>query len=253
MPFVTRAPKDGIPPHSPELVSQRATVAQATYERFDFGEGAAEEYEDNRGNGEFFDAELKRLFETEPRDWRHSATGDVWMRPVFMLTTSGDVSMWFRLEFSVEFSRFSDQVVEAYAIDKAGSLRGSLPDATGRLTQFEDSLLRGPWRWREITSDDRTTVALALETQARPRRDPIIIQALLDNRSLPLRDHDAAREMMRLAPDMLDLLARIVQSSSGPTEELAKHIKEAERMLKNLTFRHHEVDFRVPGFWSAEE
>ena len=94
---------------------------------------------------------------------------------------------------------------------------------------------------------------MILETTARPREDPVIMQALVGKRILTVGARAAALELMRLAPDMLQLLAEVVRASKKFPEKLPVYVAEAERLLEDLTLNHHTVDFRVPGYWSAEE
>lgn len=234
----------------------RAHVADTVFRNYDFGYRVDVEDEIDKDQVEGFLApDIKDRFETESRAWQEA--GDKWVRPAYViLDGGGDQPFWVRLEFTVIFYRASDEVKDVYAFESDGSIWGRMRE--GKLTWEwqhppDESLVKGPWAWRQITDDKDETVAMILETTARPMNDPVILQALVCDRSLTIGQGAAASELIRLAPEMLYLLAQIVHRSKKAPDQVAECIEEAKYILDSLASHHCRVDWRLPGYWSAED
>lgn len=236
------------------MVKDRAQAADVAFRDYDFGQRVLiEEDVDKDEMDGVIDPSIATQFEMESREWQYTTLGNEWARPVYVLTDGGgDESYWVRLCFTVRFYSYSALVRDVYALDGDGSIwvRVSQNETS---TSGNESLIKGPWRWRWISDEKKQTVAMILESDARPVQDPVIMQALVGKRILTCGERAAALELMRLAPEMLHLLAEIVKASKESAETLATHAADAEALLENLTLQHHSVDFRVPGYWSAKE
>ena len=231
-----------------------AHAADMAFRDYDFGQRVSVEEDVDKDEREgVLHPDMASPFEHESREWQYTNLGNELARPVYVLTDGGgDVPYWVRLLFTVRFYPSSAHVMDVYALDGKGSIWGRASQTVGSAS-WDESLVKGPWRWRWISDDENNTVAMILETTARPKQDPVIMQALVGKRILTVGARAAALELMRLAPEMLQLLAEIVKASKESPERLATHAAEAEALLESLTLNHHSVDFRVPGYWSAEE
>jgi hypothetical protein len=233
----------------------RARAAEVAFRNYDFGHRVEIEEDVNEYGGEgVVDPAIAAQFKHETREWQYTSAGREWTRPVYVRTDGdGDVAYWVRLIFTVRFYPSSDRVTDVYALDNDGSIWGRIPEKAEWRPNGDESLLKGPWAWREISDEKNATIALILETAARPNQDPVIMQALVGKRILTVGERAAALELIRLAPEMLLLLAKTVQASKKTPEKVFGYVAEAECLLDDLTRNHHSVAFRVPGYWSAEE
>jgi hypothetical protein len=239
---------------SDESTKDRMRAADLAFQNYGFGYRVSVEEDVDKDKREgFVHPNMATQFEHESREWQHTNLGNDWCRPVYILTDGGgDVQYWHRLLFTVRFYPTSAHVMDVYALDSMGSIWGRLAQTTDNSGR-DESLVKGPWIWRWIDDDKNQTVAMILETTARPTQDPVIMQALVGKHILTIGERAAALELIRLAPEMLHLLAEIVKASKQSPESLAMHAAEAEALLKRLTLNHYSTDFRVPGYWTAEE
>ena len=236
-------------------ISDRSRAAVEILQSYDFGKRVyTEEDAVERDYEGLVPADIAEKFEHESREWQYSKTGNNWTRPVYILTDGGgDQLYWLRLLFTVCFSQFSTNVIDVYVLNGKGSIYyADLAQFAGD-ARGDKSLVNGPWKWRLATDDKDQTVALVLETTARPIQSPVVIQALVDNLNFNYKPRAAALELIRLAPEMLHLLAEIVQASKECPEKIPEHMAQAEDLLEELSRNHYSVDFRVPGYWSSED
>lgn len=165
-------------PTSAEMIKERSDAADLAFRAYDFGQWFLAEDEVDGVSGECSPDLVERL-ENEPRDWQFTSMGNEWTRPAYVLNMQGDIYNWVRLIFTVRFDPSSRSVQDVYALNPNGSICGRKSWDNAFFSR-DESVLKGPWRWRWIDNDQNSTVALALETTAEPIRDPVIMQALLD-------------------------------------------------------------------------
>lgn len=234
----------------------RAHAAESAFHNYDFGDRVEieEDVDKDRQEG-FVPPDIADQFEAESREWQYSDLSNKWVRPVYLLTDGGgDVLFWIRLEFTVWFYRSSDEVRDVYALESDGYLWGrNRKEKRGYFQEKDESLVKGPWVWRHIKDDEDKMLAMVLETTARPLNDPVIMQVLIGDRTFTMGETAAALELIRLAPEMLNLLASMVLRSKKAPDRLAECVDDARRILDDLALHHCRVNFRVPGYWSAED